>query len=65
MVSEPALVGLLYRADWTKLTLSRTVTGAADFGFTPPAGLPVYDGESQQQEESGPRTRSWSWNPLG
>ena len=36
----------------------------ADFGFTPPAGLPVIGGESQQ-EESGPRTRSWSWNPLG
>ena len=28
MVSERELVGLLYRADWTKLTLSGTVTGA-------------------------------------
>jgi hypothetical protein len=36
----------------------------ADFGFTPPAGVPVNDRESAQ-EESGPKTRSWSWNPLG
>jgi hypothetical protein len=28
MVSERELVGLLYRADWTKLTLSGTVRGA-------------------------------------
>jgi len=28
MVSERELIGLLYRADWTKLTLSGTVTGA-------------------------------------
>ena len=28
MVSEREVVGLLYRADWTKLTLSGTVTGA-------------------------------------
>jgi hypothetical protein len=27
MVSERELVGLLYRADWTKLTLSGTVRG--------------------------------------
>lgn len=27
MVSEQELIGLLYRADWTKLTLSGTVTG--------------------------------------
>jgi hypothetical protein len=35
-----------------------------DFGFTPPDGVPVYDRESPQ-DESGPKTRSWSWNPLG
>jgi hypothetical protein len=28
MVSEREIVGLLYRADWTTLTLSGTVTGA-------------------------------------
>lgn len=34
----------------------------ADFGFTPPAGLPVIDAESQQSEsEEG--TWTWSWNP--
>ena len=34
----------------------------ADFGFTPPAGLPVIDAESQQGEsEEG--TWTWSWDP--
>ena len=36
----------------------------ADFAFTPPAGVPVNDRESPQ-EESGPKTWSWPWNPLG
>ena len=36
----------------------------ADFAFTPPDGAPVYDRESPQGD-GGPKTRSWSWNPLG
>jgi hypothetical protein len=36
----------------------------ADFAFTPPAGVPVHDRESPQ-DESGPKTWSWPWNPLG
>jgi hypothetical protein len=36
----------------------------ADFAFTPPDGVPVYDRESPQ-DESGPKTRSWFWNPPG
>jgi hypothetical protein len=35
----------------------------ADFGFTPPDGLRVFGGESQEEDE--PKPRSWSWNPLG
>jgi hypothetical protein len=34
----------------------------ADFGFTPPAGLPVDDAESPQ-EQRPPRTRGWPWDP--
>jgi hypothetical protein len=108
MISERELVGLLYRADWTKLSLSGTVTGAervvdtvisvqtaeplrapwrreddegtartlsvapgqrfradgADFGFTPPDGLPVFGAESAREERQ-PGTRSWSWNLPG
>ena len=41
-----------------------TLEAGADFGFTPPDGLPVYGAESPQ-EESQPGTRSWSWNPRG
>jgi hypothetical protein len=36
----------------------------ADFGFTPPDGLPVFGGESSR-EEGQPGTRTWSWNPFG
>jgi hypothetical protein len=35
---------------------------SADFGFTPPAGLPVLGAESER-DEGRPGSRSWSWNP--
>jgi hypothetical protein len=63
MVSERELVGLLYRADWTKLTLSGTVRGTG----------PVIDSViSVQSDEplSGPWQREdaepiWTFEPGG
>ncbi len=62
MVSERELVGLLYRADWTKLTLSGTVTGADPVtdiivvqSAQPPSGP-----WRQHERASGP---SWSFTP--
>lgn len=38
------------------------LAAGTDFGFTPPAGLPVIDAESRQGEsEEG--TWTWSWDP--
>jgi hypothetical protein len=34
----------------------------ADFGFTPPAGLPVEDADSPR-EDDGPGPSNWSWRP--
>jgi hypothetical protein len=64
MVSERELVGLLYRADWTKLTLSGTVTGTEPVtdiiivqSARPPSG-------SWRQHDPGPGP-SWSFTPGG
>jgi hypothetical protein len=35
----------------------------ADFGFTPPAGLPVVDAESRGPEEESGSWAAWSWEP--
>lgn len=58
MVSEQELIGLLYRADWTKLTLSGTVTGAE----------PVVDTLitiQSDQPPPGPRARAEGEPPPG
>jgi hypothetical protein len=62
MVSERELIGLLYRADWTKLTLSGTVTGTEPVtdiiivqSARPPSGP-----WRQHERVSGP---SWSFTP--
>jgi hypothetical protein len=63
MIGERELVGLLYRADWTKLTLSGTVRGTepvidaivAVRSDEPPSWPP-------QRHDSGP---SWDFKPSG
>jgi hypothetical protein len=37
--------------------------GSADFGFTPPSGLPVEDTEADRNEDSARPSPSWRWAP--
>src|SRR5882762_1282034 len=70
MVSERELVGLLYRADWTKLALSGTVTGAEPVVDTvitvqsdePPSG--PWQREEDDDTEPPPPPPSWVFPHL-
>jgi hypothetical protein len=61
-MDERELVGLLYRADWTRLALTGTVRGAGQFPPTTPAGAPWPASEGLKFEAFPPRDPS-RWGP--
>jgi len=54
-MDERELLGLIFRADWTRLALTGTVRGAGQFPLTTPAGAPWLASEGLQFEAFPPR----------
>jgi hypothetical protein len=68
MVSERELIGLLYRADWTQLSLSGTVTGAGFLGDTVihvQSGEPLSPPWRRDEHKPPPPPPPWSSAPRG